>query len=728
MFMTIESIIDRHPPIVTVDVSVASAVAVMQEAKTTYVVVVKEQKFVGIFNEREALKLLAAGKDSREIALAEVVECNDFMLSLTEITDLASVIASWRDRNWDYLPVLTPEGNVFGIIKGSTLTATLLDERNALIQELDLYKQIEEEWRTNEQALRLNQDRLDSILGAIDDVVWSLCAKTLQLYYLNTAVEKVYGRKVAEFIANIDLWREVIHPDDKERVEETLKAFEANQKLELEHRIVLPNGDVRWIRVRARLIEDLQKNSWRIDGITTDITERHIIQEKLRYDAFHDALTGLANRSLLMDRLQQTILRGQRRDRYQFALLFLDLDRFKVINDSLGHLFGDRLLISVAQRLEKCQRAGDTIARLGGDEFVILVEDLENSSVAIEISDRVQKTLKQPIIIDDREIFVTASIGIVIGDPQTYPHAEQVSDLLRDADLAMYRAKARGHGNCEVFDPSMHSYAVKRLQLENDLRRAISRLSETEASNCEFIVHYQPIFSLTNQKIEGFEALVRWQHPERGMIPPNDFIPLAEEMGVIIDLDGWVLKTACRQLCTWHEQFPQLAPLTIGVNLSGKHFYQPGLIEYIDSVLQETGLNGSHLKLEITESIVIENTEAVTFLLDRLRERKIQVCLDDFGTGYSSLSYLHSFPFTTLKIDRSFIKQLGTEDENDEIVKAIVNLGLILGMNVVAEGVETIEQVVHLKTLNCHFGQGYWFSKPIDKKAIEDFLVQSVTA
>jgi diguanylate cyclase (GGDEF)-like protein/PAS domain S-box-containing protein len=728
MFMTIESIIDRHPPIVTVDVSVARAIAVMQEAKTAYVVVVEGQKFVGIFSGREALQLLVAEKESREMAIAEVIKRDGFTLSLTATTDLASILSSLHGRDFEYLPVLTQEGSVFGIVNSSLLIATLLDEHNTLKQELNTYKEIEEEWRTNEQALRLNQERLDSILGAIDDVVWSLCAQTLQLLYLNTAVEKVYGRKVAEFIANLDLWREVIHPEDKERVEETLKAFGTNQKLELEHRIILPNGDVRWIRVRARLINDLQDNSWRIDGITTDITERHNIQEKLRYDAFHDSLTGLANRSLLMDRLQQTILRGQRRERYQFALLFLDLDRFKVINDSLGHLFGDRLLVSVAQRLEKCQRAGDTIARLGGDEFVILVEDLDNPNIALEISDRVQQILKQPIVLDDREIFVTASIGIVIGDPQSYPHAEQVSDLLRDADLAMYRAKARGHGNCEVFDPSMHSYAVKRLQLENDLRRAIARLSVEAESGCEFVVHYQPIFSLTSQKIEGFEALVRWQHPERGIIPPNDFIPLAEETGAIIELDCWVLKTACRQMCTWHEQFPQLAPLTIGVNLSGKHFYQPGLIEYIDSVLLETGLNGSHLKLEITESIVIENTEAVTFLLDRLRERKIQVCLDDFGTGYSSLSYLHSFPFTTLKIDRSFIKQLGTEDENDEIVKAIVNLGLILGMNVVAEGVETIEQVAHLKTLNCHFGQGYWFSKPIDKNAIEDFLGRAVAA
>lgn len=724
-------------PIVSATISVTEGIAIMNRDRVNCLLVV-EQQLVGSFSEREVIALIASGKAWEKMAISEVMNRNLITISSQEASDLSVLWRVFQENDLQNLPILDEKQQIIGIVTRSRLLEVLSEQTQQQIGELtqtnikflerlNTHQELEEELRTNELALRLSQERMDSILSSLEDVVWSLDAQNLQLLYLNTAVEKVYGRKIAEFIENISLWREVIHPEDRDKVEAVFQALYSTGRQELEYRIFLPNEEIRRLRVRARLIIDVDGNHTRIDGITTDVTERYRIQEQLQYDAFHDGLTGLANRNLLKDRLEQAIRRSHRRDDNLFALLCLDLDRFKVINDSLGHIFGDRLLVSVAHRLEKCQRVGDTVARLGGDEFVILLEDLAEPEDAIRIAERIQAALKPAIAIDESEIFITASIGIVFGNAQTYTDPEQITDLLRDADIAMYRAKARHQADYEVFDPSMHTYAVKRLQLENDLRKAIANLNLQQGQVTEFDLHYQPIFSLLNQQIEGFEALIRWQHPERGIISPVDFIAIAEETGLIVDLDRWVLKTACYQLRTWQEQFSVLPPLNISVNLSGKHFYQSGLVEFLDTVLIETGLDGKNLKLEITESIVIENTEAAAIMLDSLRKRQIQVCLDDFGTGYSSLSYLHSFPFNVLKIDRSFVKQLGIEEENDEIVKAIINLGLILGLNVVAEGVETPEQVSHLKKLNCHYGQGYWFSKPMNGIAMTEFLLNSAS-
>ena len=449
----------------------------------------------------------------------------------------------------------------------------------------------------------------------------------------------------------------------------------------------------------------------------SELMERKKMEAQLRHDAFHDALTGLPNRSLFLDRLNHALQLSQRRAHLnsenlpdQFGVLFLDLDRFKVINDSLGHLAGDQLLKMVAQRLVDCLRGGDTVARLGGDEFVMLLEEIQDVNDVIEAVNRIQDTLKMPILIEGNEIFVSTSIGIAL-NATGYTQPDQ---LLRDADTAMYRAKEQGRDRYEVFNPAMHTEALKKLRLENDLRRALDRK--------ELRVRYQPIINLKTKKILGFEALVRWQHPEQGLIAPAEFIPLAEDAGLIGAIDFWVLEEACAQLRTWQDQFPIAKDLTMNVNLSGKQFTKLDLISQIEKILERTNLSNTNLKIEVTESILIEKTSLANQILNELQERNIQVCIDDFGTGYSSLSYLHRFPIHTLKIDRSFVSQLDNDNEDGEIVKAIIVLGINLGLNVIAEGIETSEQFSFLEANNCHAGQGYHLYQPLEAHAIATLL------
>lgn len=594
----------------------------------------------------------------------------------------------------------------------------LTSENISLLEKLNHCQLLEEELKMNEQALRLNQERLHSILGSIEDVVWSIVPHTYQILYLNHATQTVYGRPISDFLDNLNLWQEMIYSEDQQRVQESQQALYKTGKQNIEYRVVWPNGEIHWIRVRSRLIRDDQGKPLRIDGLTTEITEQKKIREQLRHDALHDSLTGLPNRTLLMDRIEQAIKRCQRSENQRFAVLFLDLDGFKVINDSLGHLMGDQLLIAITHRLAQCLRTEDTLSRFGGDEFVIILENLTDINDAINIAARIHQTLKSPILLYNEQIFMSVSIGIVLGEKKQFHHnSYQVADILRDADTAMYRAKAKGQGTSEIFNPSMHTYALKRLQVTNDLQRAIERQ--------EFIVYYQPIISLTSNHIHGFEALVRWQHTEKGLMPPADFIPIAEETEIILKIDEWVLRNACAQLSIWQKQFQDLAPLTMSVNLSSKHLLKPGLIKILDEVLAETGLDAKTLKLEITESSVIEYTETAVEILEQVRQRNIQLCLDDFGTGYSSLSYLDCFSFNVLKIDRSFIKRLVGEQEQCEIIKAIINLGLTLGMNVVAEGVENQVQMEKLKALNCCYGQGYGFFPPLQSEIITTLLQEN---
>ena len=440
-----------------------------------------------------------------------------------------------------------------------------------------------------------------------------------------------------------------------------------------------------------------------------DITKRKSLEESLRYQALHDPLTGLPNRLLFMDRLEHALSLASRQTRL-IMVLFVDLDDFKVVNDSLGHEAGDTLLVAVAKRLEACLRPEDTVARFGGDEFAVLLEDITVTSDAYRAAERIVEGLRKPFVIEGREISISPSIGIVSA---TSSH-DRPKDLLRKADIAMYVAKGKGKARYEVFDSTMNVRALERLELENDLRRAIER--------GELRVHYQPKVLVGTGKIVGTEALVRWEHPERGLLPPVAFIPIAEETDLIVPLGRWVLTEACRQTREWQELYPSDSPWVVCVNLSGRQLRHPELVKDVGRALQETGLEPENLDLEITESVLIEDQLSNLTTLRELKRLGVKLIIDDFGTDYSSLSYLKRLPADFLKIDRSFIGGLGEDPKDEGIVSAVIDLARVLGLEEIAEGVETTEQAAYLRELGCRFAQGYLFSKPLPAEEIGALL------
>ncbi|MGL5079868.1 MAG: putative bifunctional diguanylate cyclase/phosphodiesterase [Microcoleaceae cyanobacterium] len=464
-------------------------------------------------------------------------------------------------------------------------------------------------------------------------------------------------------------------------------------------------------------------NHWRVEPICSasgqithylaiqrDITHQKQSEHLLTACETSDPLTRLPNRSILTYRLQEAIEKTHCHQDYLFALLFLDLDHFKLVNDSLGHQAGDQLLVAIAQRLQQCVRPTDMIARLGGDEFAILLNNIRDLATVSQIAERIQQNLRKTLLLKGHELSTTVSIGIALSSTG-YDHPE---DLLRDADIALHRAKARGRACYAVFNKTMHLRVLERLHLENDLRRAV----DTQ----QLQLHYQPIVSIKTGRIAGFEALLRWYHPQRGAIPPAQFIPVAEETGLIQEIGEWVLRTACKRAGVWDQMFPNSSPLFMSVNLSSQQLTQINLVETIAQILAETRCDPNRLKLEITESAITEKADMAISTLKELKALGIRLCIDDFGTGYSSLSRLYSFPISTLKIDRSFVSGIDLADGTTKIVEAIIALGQNLGMEVIAEGVETEQQLHVLRRLNCQYAQGYWFARPTTYQEVEALL------
>jgi diguanylate cyclase (GGDEF)-like protein/PAS domain S-box-containing protein len=561
-----------------------------------------------------------------------------------------------------------------------------------------------------EAALRESEERYALALRGANDGLWDWNLRTDEIFFSERWKEMLGLSN--ETVAGVpDEWFQRVHSDDVDRLRTNVAAHleGLTPHLESEHRVLHADGTYRWMLARGVAVRDTAGRAHRMAGSLTDITEGKV----------SDPLTGLPNRVLFLDRLGQSMERAKRHGSVS-AVLFVDLDRFKLVNDSLGHEAGDRFLAAIANRLERSVRTVDTVARvnsevtvarIGGDEFTILLEHVRHVSDAVRVAERIQECLKRPFVLDGRQLFTSASIGIATSetaysDPQ---------ELLRDADTAMYRAKALGKARCEVFDVRMREAAIARLAVETDLRRAIEQN--------EFELHYQPIISLATGMLSGFEALVRWRHPQRGLVSPQDFIGIAEETGLIVPLGAWVLNRACTQMSEWHRAHPSSAGLTMHVNLSAKQFVHPDLATEIAGILQATGLPPSSLNLEITESAVIENPDSVIGVLEALKALGLRISIDDFGTGHSSLSYLHRFPIDALKIDRSFVNTMTMEQSS--IIQAIVALAQALRLEVIAEGIETVDQLSRLSQLGSDSGQGYLFAAALQAPDAESMLTSS---
>ena len=569
-----------------------------------------------------------------------------------------------------------------------------------------------------EQIFQLITENAADMIAVID--------RSGKRLYNSPAYQKILGYGPEELAATSSM--DQIHPDDRARVQEaSAKASTTGRGEQLEYRIRHKDGSWRFLESTASAIRDNEGQTTGLVIVNRDITQRKRAEERLAHQAFHDSLTDLPNRSLFLDRLQRSVAVSRRHLDFKFAVLFLDVDEFKVFNDSLGHTAGDSLLVQIANRLSAGLRGSDTVsrprigedtelfagestlARPGGDEFTVLIEELHDPSDAIRVAERIQQRLATPFHFNDQEIVLSVSIGIAFSNGG----GTEAPDLLRDAEIAMYRAKSGGKARCEVFDHAMHAGAIKRLQLETDLRKAIELN--------QFCVYYQPVVSLRTGRIVGFETLSRWQRPE-GLVMPGEFISVADETGIILAINRQLLRDACLQLRSWQTLFPCDPPLSVNVNIAPKQFAQPELAAEIGKTLQETGLNPSCLNLEITETIAMADADRSAVVLSEFKALGVRLDIDDFGTGYSSLSRLQRFPVDALKIDRSFTSRLDTDAETAEIVRIIVMLAHGLHLKVVAEGVETEAQAAFLKEIGCELAQGYLYSKPVPVETIEELL------
>ena len=555
------------------------------------------------------------------------------------------------------------------------------------------------------------EQRFQALLRNSSDLVIVVDPANLTVRYVTPVIERMLGRP-ADSVVDASLL-ELVHPADREGLAAALHPGRGSDGEQTE-RWRARHDDGTWIDVESVALDLNDDRSVRGTVLTVqDVGERKTLEGRLRHQAFHDALTGLPNRALFEDRVGHAVARARRHGR-GLAVLFVDLDDFKTVNDSLGHAAGDDMLRGAAERLDHCTRTADTVARLGGDEFAVLVEEAEGPTRADEVAKRIHGALEKPFTISGHELFVHASIGVALAE-----HGATSEELLRNADMAMYAAKGAGKGRSETFMPTMHMAAQKRLQLSGDLRRA---LREGELS-----VHYQPLVDLGDQRVLGCEALARWEHPELGNVPPLDFIPIAEETGLIVPLGRWILGVACRQAREWQLTRPDEKPIYVSVNVSARQFRQPGtVVEQVSSALAESGADSSLLVLEITESVLMQDRKAVSGELSELRRLGVRVAIDDFGTGYSALSYLREFPIDMVKMDQSFVNDLSGGAGDAALVRSVVELGEALDMQIVAEGIERQDQLDSLSGLSCDVGQGYFFARPLDGAAMSALLAEQI--
>ena len=626
------------------------------------------------------------------------------------------IVTGYSDRGAREIAYQVPPADQLLYVKKPFHIEEIQNFAHALAAKWHAIRRLErfEELRAAQEELRRSQERYALAAAGANDGLWDWDMANGSVY-LSPRWKAMLGWQPDELSDSLETLFQPIHPEDIQqfRVELNAHLEGLTEQFQHEYRALHRDGTIRWMLCRGLAVRDEHGRPIRMAGSLTDISERKRLEADLIRDAYNDSLTSLPNRALFLDRLRGAVERSRRHREAQYAVLFLDLDRFKDVNDSLGHSAGDALLRAVAERCLQCLRNTDTLARLGGDEFTVLLEEIQDVSDATRVADRIQAALSSPFSIEGREVYTSASIGIVLS--ATGYHAAE--DVLRDADIAMYRAKALGKARCVIFDTGMHARIMARLELETDLRHAVAR--------DQLRLDYQPIVSLLAGKLSGFEALVRWDHPQRGVIQPTEFIPVAEENGTIVLIEQWVLREACRQMRAWQEESTLASELTISVNISPRHFSDPDLCRHVRETLAETGLPPACLRLELTESTIMDCFDVALSTLSELRALGVKAQVDDFGTGYSSLTYLHQLPLDTLKVDRSFIGRMCTHKASHEIVQTVVVLAQALALDLVAEGVETVEQMAELRAMQCDYGQGFLFAQPLDAQAAGAFIGQT---
>ena len=631
------------------------------------------------------------------------------------VHDLIHVPINYQGRILGVLSVNNHKQNRGFTEKDEILLSSLADYAAIAIENANLFAQAQQELEERKRIaakLKKSEERYALAVRGSNDGLWDWDLQSDYIYY-SPRWKEILGYEKDEIKAIPDEWFQRIKPEDFEQLKHDISIHINRQTshFENEHRVLHKDGSYRWVLCRGTGVFNQDKKAIRLAGSIADVTDRKRAEEQLLHDAFHDSLTGLPNRQLFMDRLIQAMEKTKRKEEYGFAVLFLDIDHFKDVNDSIGHQIGDMFLIEIANTLKEGLRTVDTLARFGGDEFLILLDDIQSEEHVTRVTDLIMETFSTPFHIEGNEITTSVSIGVVLSNP-SYENAQEI---IRNADIAMYVAKAKGRARTEIFNKSMRQRFLQRLHLESDLRKALK--------NNELIVYYQPIVTLGTGKLIGFEALVRWQHPTRGLLEPVEFIKLAEETGLILEIDHRVLFEACQQIQIWNEKYNR--DFTISVNFSGKHISDPNLLSVIKKVIARTRLKPHNLKIEITERSIVAQNQITSSAFKKIQELGIQMQIDDFGIGYSSLGYLNSLPINALKIDQTFIGGICSGSSHRDIVEAIILLTKRFNVEVIAEGIETKEQLRELQNLGCQSGQGFLIATPMTASDV-DLLISKI--